>query len=70
MFPRHTGRFMDFLTQDEKDKAEEAKLYNELRVAYAVIEMQTQQLRDMKEKLNHLEELLLHKAKIIETDKE
>lgn len=61
---------MDFLTDEEKQKHEEAKLYNELRVAYAVIEMQTQQLRDMKEKLKHLEELLLHKAELIEIDKE
>lgn len=63
MLARSNGGFMDILIElDEKEK--------ELTRCYAIIQLQHDRLIEVSEKIEHLEKLLMHSAKILDTHKE
>lgn len=54
---------MDILKElDSKDK--------ELEICYGIIQLQMEKIKELSEKVSHLEKLLQHRAQILEFNKE
>lgn len=62
MLTRGNGGFMDIL--DKQFAVMEKELYN------AVLQLQEEKIKELSEKVKHLEKLLMHEPIILKSDKE